>query len=228
MGCAVVVLALCAVGRNALRGAWRFGCAVVAIALALGLRHAFELVLLFAAALPAVLSTASGRKALLRRVYSLAPLLLAIAIVSWLGSVAAAAHSGIGLIPLRALAAAAWMTWLTHDQRASEMQAALRAFRLPEGFIELLFTTRLFGQQLRDTLEAAWAAGVLRGGLLSLRGMARTVGEVAGVVLVRSIDRSERVAIASALRGAGLTNHRADAALASGAVACTRAEREDA
>ena len=37
-----------------------------------------------------------------------------------------------------------------------------------------------------------------------LRALRHTIGSVAGVVLLRSIDRSERVAVASALRGFGL------------------------
>jgi hypothetical protein len=70
--------------------------------------------------------------------------------------------------------------------------------------VALLVTTRRFGRQLTATLEAAWAACVLRGGLLSLRALGQTIGSVAGVVLVRSIDRSESIATASALRGGGL------------------------
>jgi energy-coupling factor transporter transmembrane protein EcfT len=52
-------------------------------------------------------------------------------------------------------------------------------------------------------LHAAWAACALRGGLGSWRALRHSIGSVAGVVVLRSIDRSERVAIAQALRGAG-------------------------
>jgi hypothetical protein len=39
--------------------------------------------------------------------------------------------------------------------------------------------------------------------LSSLSALRHTIGGVAGVVILRSIDRSERVAVASALRGLG-------------------------
>ena len=69
--------------------------------------------------------------------------------------------------------------------------------------------------ELEATLHAAWAACALRGGLGSWRALRQTIGNVAGVVVLRSIDRSERVAIAQALRGAGYPKPDATEAAAS-------------
>jgi hypothetical protein len=97
------------------------------------------------------------------------------------------------------------LTWLTHDLSALQLERALIALRLPAAFVALVMETHAFAGQLLETLQAAWAACALRGGLSSLAALRHTVGGVAGVVILRSIDRSERVAVASALRGLGAT-----------------------
>ena len=61
--------------------------------------------------------------------------------------------------------------------------------------------TRRFAAQLTTSLNAAWAAIALRGGFLSWRVLAPSAGLLAGVIVVRALDRSHRVGIALALRG---------------------------
>lgn len=163
-----------------------------------------------AAVLPWVARTASGRRALHRRMHALLPLLIGLGIS--LALIAALSggptHAGwserAAMIGARVLAATLLLSWLTHDLRPMQLEAALRALRLPASFVALVMETSAFGQQLRETLAAAWAACVLRGGLHSLRALRATLGAVAGVVVLRSIDRSERVAVASALRAGTL------------------------
>jgi len=203
---------------------WRAAVGGVGIALALGLSRVDELALCGAAVLPWVLASRSSRRTLSRRLRALLPVLFALSIAAaW-----SAAFSGEGgegawslealrapaaaqqtwlrvtLVALRVLVAALYLTFLTHDLSVGALERALQSLGLPESFVTLLVTTRRFGGQLTATLEAAWAAGVLRGGLLSMRALAHTIGAVAGVVLVRSIDRSESIATASALRGGEL------------------------
>lgn len=169
---------------------------------------AAESCMVAALCLPLCARTASGRRALHRRMHALWPLLAGLGIAYALGSVFAAASGSallarFALIAARVSAAALLLAWLTHDLRTSQLARFLRALHLPASLIELIVATRAFGQQLEATLQAAWAACALRGGLGSFRALRQTIGSVAGVVVLRSIDRSERVAIAQALRGAG-------------------------
>src|ERR1700712_5420425 len=162
---------------------------------------------LCALTLPWVLGSASGRRALRKRMRAIVPLLLGL----WLSFVIFAAVSGSWQIwsertyalTARVLAATLLLCWLTHDLTAAGLERALLALRLPVSFVALVMETRAFAAQLSETLHAAWAACALRGGLGSLRALRQTIGSVAGVVLLRSVDRSERVAVASALRGFG-------------------------
>jgi energy-coupling factor transporter transmembrane protein EcfT len=185
----------------------RWWIAAAMLALSLTLHSPLAIGLLAVPALLSVLAARSGRRVLAQRLRALAPLLAAIFAAAWLGALWSPALARsfplqrAGLVALRVLAAALWLSWLTHDLRAPEIEAALRGFGLPESFIALIFATRRFGKQLSATLHAAWAAGALRAGLSSPRALGYTIGAVAGVVIVRCIDRSERVAIASALRG---------------------------
>jgi energy-coupling factor transporter transmembrane protein EcfT len=162
--------------------------------------------LLCVALAPVIARTASGRRALSKRLRSLVPLMLGLA----LSLLIVAALSGWLLsmerayaIGTRVLAATLLLTWLTHDLTAIQLEHALRSLRLPEAFVALVLETHAFAAQLSETLQAAWAACALRGGLGSLRALRQTIGAVAGVVILRAIDRSERVAVANALRGVG-------------------------
>jgi len=174
---------------------------------ALLMRRPELLIALGLLALPGVLAARSGRLALSRRLRALLPLLAALGLGAALHSTfGAGGRAGFAgqpwlLLGLRVLVAALWWTWATHDRTAGQLEAALRALRVPEAFVGLLFATRRFGSQLALILQSAWSAGVLRGGLLSWEAFRHMLGAVAGVVLLRAIDRSERVAIASALRG---------------------------
>jgi energy-coupling factor transporter transmembrane protein EcfT len=165
--------------------------------------------LIAALCLPVCARNPSGRRALRRRIRALLPLLVSLGLAYAIGGMTAAASSGnellarFGVIATRVSAAALLLAWLTHDLRASQLARGLRALRLPLSLIELIMSTRAFGRQLQGTLQAAWAACALRGGLRSWRALRHTIGSVAGVVVLRSIDRSERVAIAQALRGEG-------------------------
>lgn len=190
-----------------------------ALAVALGLSYALgspdvaRVSLLCAALLPIVLWSASGRRALVKRMRGLLPLLLGLA----LSFALFAAVSGSWAVwstrasstAVRVLAATLLLCWLTHDLTAAGLERALLRLRLPRSFVALVMETRAFAAQLSETLHAAWAACALRGGLGSLRALRGTIGAVAGVVLLRSVDRSERVAIASALRGVGHGSARA-------------------
>ncbi|GAC1359138.1 MAG: hypothetical protein NVSMB47_11960 [Polyangiales bacterium] len=105
-----------------------------------------------------------------------------------------------GSLALRIGVAALWTTWLT-TTAASEIERGLLQLGVPAGLVTLFALTRRFGAQLTTTLEAAWAAVALRGGFRSWRALGRTAGLLAGVVVVRSLDRSHRVGVALALRG---------------------------
>ena len=172
--------------------------------------------------LPVCARNASGRRALRRRAFALAPLVAGLGIAYAIGGFTAAADSGTALlsrfsvIAARVSAAALLLAWLTHDVRVSQLARLLRALRLPASLIELIVSTLAFGQQLQGTLQAAWAACALRGGLHSWRALRHSIGCVAGVVVLRSIDRSERVAIAQALRGLGCRELAPDDAVATG------------
>jgi hypothetical protein len=158
---------------------------------------------------PWIARTSSGRRALAKRVRAVVPLWLGL-VLSWLVLAAVSGERSWLLlaqvypIGARVLAATLLLSWLTHDLTALQLERALRAARLPTGFVTLVMETRAFAAQLSETLHAAWAACALRAGLGSLRALRQTVGAVAGIVILRSIDRSERVATASALRGVGM------------------------
>jgi hypothetical protein len=180
--------------------------ALAGLACVLCLQSALASCALGSSALPWLLASASGRRALQRRWHGLV-LLLGSGVV---GGLVFAAVSGeplydvlvrfVAPIAARVYGALIFLCLATHDLTASELEATLYALHLPEGFVELVVATQRFGRQLEATLRAAWAACVLRGGLSSPRALAQTVGAVAGIVLLRSIDRSERVAVAQALR----------------------------
>lgn len=181
-------------------GRLRMICAAAALLIALSCRTPWLVVGLALVPLPWVLRTLTGRRALLRRLRGLLPLMAAVWLASAL-STSSFALQRTGLLVARVSTAAVWLTWLTHDLSALQLEHALLALHVPEGFVVLLFTTRRFARQLTATLHAAWAACALRAGLSSLSALTQTIGEVAGVVVLRSLDRSERVAVASALRG---------------------------
>jgi energy-coupling factor transporter transmembrane protein EcfT len=184
--------------------------ALAALMLALLAPHAWMVAALAVPALPKLLRDAASRHALAHRLRASAPLLAAVLIAAtW--SAAIGGRTGPLASVERALQLAArvvvatlWSSWLTFGRSASQIEAGLRSIGVPATFVALLSATRRFGQQLAATLEAAWAASSLRGGSLSLRALSRTVGAVAGVVVVRSLDRSQQVAVAEAMRGGGL------------------------
>lgn len=190
-----------------LRASVRIAGMILTLGYALTSRNLNGLLLLCAALLPFMVSSASGRRALGRRMRALLPLFFGL----FLSFVVVAALSGSWarwserayLVAARVLAATLLLCWLTHDLTAAGLERALLALRLPRSFVSLVMETRAFAAQLSETLHAAWAACALRGGLSSPRALSRTVGAVAGVVVLRSVDRSERVAVAGALRGFG-------------------------
>jgi hypothetical protein len=153
----------------------------------------------------AAFASASGRRTFGRRLLVTAPLVLMALAIRCCG------HQNRELLPpaLRVVSAIAWTSWLSTWLGPRDMRAALRSLGAPPALVELMTHTQRFATQLAATASEAWNAAALRAGLSSLRATARTVGHVAGVVVVRAFDRSERVAIASALRG----GHAADDAL---------------
>jgi cobalt/nickel transport system permease protein len=161
-------------------------------------------------ALPKLLRDSASRRALGHRLRASAPLVAAVLIAAaWSAAVGgkvgplASAERAL-LLGVRVIVATLWSSWLTSGLSAADLEHGLRSIGLPPTFVALLSATRRFGQQLAATLEAAWAASSLRGGSLSLRALSRSLGAVAGVVVVRSLDRSQHVAIAEAMRGGGL------------------------
>jgi energy-coupling factor transporter transmembrane protein EcfT len=122
--------------------------------------------------------------------------------VPWLGSSISreALLAGMAIV-LRIGVAASWSTWLVASLAAAEIDRALLQLGAPAPLVELVALTRRFAAQLGATLRAAWSAAALRGGFLSAPAVARTSGLLAGVVVVRSLDRSDRIGIARALRG---------------------------
>jgi energy-coupling factor transporter transmembrane protein EcfT len=178
--------------------------AIAAIVAVVGLKAPSAIVAIGVLPLLALLGDATGRRTLGRRMLLVAPLAIVAVAARWL------AHAPIPDIArpaLRIVVAIMWSTWLTRALRPREIESALRALGLPAPLVALLGQTRRFGAQLLDTLGEAWTAATLRGGLSSGRATIRTAGCVAGVVLVRAFDRSERVAIAAQLRGAGFERH---------------------
>lgn len=147
----------------------------------------------------AVLARADGRYIFARRLFLTTPLAL-VAVVLRSRDHAGARHL---LLPaLRVASAVAWSSWLSVLLEPRALRAALRGLGAPPALLELIANTRRFASQLALTSSEAWNAAALRGGLLSLRATSRTVGHVAGVIVVRALDRAESVAIAGALRGA--------------------------
>jgi len=149
-------------------------------------------------ALLLVLTSESGRRTFARRLLVTAPLAVVAIVLRWVG------HAPAGeLLPsvLRVVSAIAWSSSLSTWLEPPELGAALRSLGVPAALVELIAQTRRFAIQLTATACEAWHAAALRGGLLSWRATARTVGHVAGVIVVRAFDRAECVAIASALRG---------------------------
>jgi cobalt/nickel transport system permease protein len=101
----------------------------------------------------------------------------------------------------RVFDAALWATWLVSTDTPLELDEALRALGAPRGIVALLALTRRFGVQLRTTMRSAWNATALRGGFRTPRTTASSVGAIAGVVLVRALDRAHRTKLALDLRG---------------------------
>jgi cobalt/nickel transport system permease protein len=171
------------------------------------------LVALGAAPLVQLVRARAPRARLVRRLASLAPIAVPAAVVRVAWARGATPFEILGLttaveallagavIALRIAAAVLWSSWLAETLSAAQTERALKRLGLPDALVELLALTRSFATQLRATLRAAWTAAALRGGLRSPRTFAATAGLLAGVVLVRALDRSERVALALALRG---------------------------
>jgi len=151
----------------------------------------------------ALLASARGRRTFARRLFVTAPLVGVAVALRWLDHAEAR-----NLLPpaLRMVSALAWSSWLSTLLAAREIRVALRALGAPPALLELIAHTRRFAGQLAETANEAWNAAMLRGGLLSLRATAGTVGQVAGVIVVRAFDRAECVAIAGALRGGHFTD----------------------
>lgn len=191
------------------RGARRLGAALAAILVAtLAPGAAPALVLATVGAIGAAASCASARQ-LAGRLALLAPMLLA----------AVGPRAVLGGSPLelaaaaaRVVAAAAWAGWMLGGRSDGELTAGLRALGMPAGMLALLAHTRRFSQQLAATAHQVWCAHALRGGRHTLATTLRAAGPLAGVVLVRALDRAERVACSAALRGAGWARERHDAA----------------
>lgn len=157
-----------------------------------------------------LLARAKGRRLFARRLLVTTP--LAITAVA----LRCCDHAGARQLlspALRVVSAVAWSSWLSVLLEPTAMRAALRGLGAPPALLELILHTRRFAVQLAATASEAWNAAALRGGWLSLRATRSTVGHVAGVIIVRALDRAESVAIAGALRGAHLTG---DAPLAAG------------
>lgn len=191
----------------------RVVCVVIGLAYVLASAEPTGSLVLSAVLLPWLARTALGRRALRARLRAVTPLVFGLC-VSWVLIAALSGESSWLTLSTRAypvaarvFAATLLLSWLTHDLSTLQLERALLALRLPAAFVALVMETRAFAQQLGETLHAAWAACALRGGLSSLRALRHTIGGVAGVVILRSIDRSERVAVASALRGLGATLH---------------------
>lgn len=146
-----------------------------------------------------VFATKPGRRIFARRLLVTVPLLGVAVLLRWFEQ----APARDSLAPaFRVVSAVAWSSCLSTLLGPHEMRIALRALGVPRALVDLLAHTRRFALQLAATASEAWNAATLRAGLFSLRATAETVGHVAGVVVVRALDRAECVAIAGALRGA--------------------------
>jgi energy-coupling factor transporter transmembrane protein EcfT len=146
------------------------------------------------------------RGRLLRRFVSLAPIAVPAILLraAWTrGSTPALWAGSVAL--LRITVATLWTSWLTESLTPGEIDAALLGVGVPVALVDLLSLTRRFGSQLRQSLSAAWTGAALRGGFSSVSALSTTAGGLAGVLVVRALERSDRVAISLALRGHGGT-----------------------
>ena len=105
------------------------------------------------------------------------------------------------LLAGRVFDAALWATCLVTTDTPLALDAGLRSLGAPRGLVALVALTRRFAAQLVRTMRSAWNATALRGGFRSLRTTASSIGSVAGVVLVRALDRAHRTQLALDLRG---------------------------
>ncbi|WP_437756460.1 CbiQ family ECF transporter T component [Sorangium sp. So ce1389] len=101
----------------------------------------------------------------------------------------------------RVLAAAAVLRWLSRAAAPAEIEAALAGLGAPAALVELLALARRFAGVLQRAADSAWSAAALRGGFSRPGAAARSAGAVAGVVALRTLERSEHAAIAMQLRG---------------------------
>ncbi|AUX39155.1 cobalt ABC transporter permease [Sorangium cellulosum] len=104
-------------------------------------------------------------------------------------------------IGARVLAAAAVLRWLAHSAAPAEIDAALAGLGAPAALVELLALARRFAGVLQRAADSAWSAAALRGGFARPVAAARSAGAVAGVVALRTLERSEQAAVAMQLRG---------------------------
>jgi energy-coupling factor transporter transmembrane protein EcfT len=156
-----------------------------------------------APALLAALRSARSRRIFARRLLVTAPLFFMAAL---LGLREHAQGRDLLSPALRVASAIAWSSCLSTWLEPRELGVALRALGAPAALVELIAHTRRFERQLAETTREAWNAAALRGGLLSAHATARTVGQIAGVIVVRAFDRAECVALAGALRGGHLAD----------------------
>ncbi|XXX77621.1 CbiQ family ECF transporter T component [Sorangium sp. So ce134] len=104
-------------------------------------------------------------------------------------------------IAARVLAAAAVLRWLSSAAAPAEIEAALAGLGAPAALVELLALSRRFAGVLQRAADSAWSAAALRGGFARPGAAARSAGAVAGVVVLRTLERSEHAAVAMQLRG---------------------------
>ncbi|WP_437485698.1 CbiQ family ECF transporter T component [Sorangium sp. So ce1014] len=104
-------------------------------------------------------------------------------------------------IAARVLAAAAVLRWLASAAAPAEIEAALAGLGAPAALVELLALARRFAGVLQRAADGAWSAAALRGGFAHPRAAARSAGAIAGVVALRTLERSEHAALAMQLRG---------------------------
>jgi cobalt/nickel transport system permease protein len=109
--------------------------------------------------------------------------------------------SGSAHLAIRIMAASTLLRGLSVAVQPAEIEAALLGLGVPRALVELLAFARRFTQVLARTAATAWSAAALRSGFARARTTARSVGVVAGVVMLRMLDRTERVATAMRLRG---------------------------
>jgi cobalt/nickel transport system permease protein len=105
------------------------------------------------------------------------------------------------LLAMRVVTAALWTSWLGAALSARALDHGLRGLYVPASLVRLRALTRRFAGQLATTAASVWSAAAMRGGFASPAALARTLGLLAGVVLVRALDRAQRVSDALAMRG---------------------------